>query len=245
MTENNISPEAQAARELDRADSGQFGVHVLSAHDQAVADAIVPATEPVTEVLGDLITVKMVDGRIFEYDASGFREPSSYIDPAAKVQADGTIRVTWAVNDTDAQAYEWMEGDSFETFRSEDERDEYIEAQVADGIPAANIFIVDKYDHSSVHYSVNNTVGYSDRQWDVAPSSVLILDGRGETGATISVESANATLDDYSNWANGDVYGIAAISLTAEGEEIDGSDEECWGFIGSKYAQEAVLAGGY
>jgi hypothetical protein len=188
----------------------------------------------------------MVDGRIFEYETEGYREASTHINPSAKILDDGTIRVVWAVNDTDVRSdYEWMEGDSFETFRSEDERDGYVAAQIADGIPAANIFIVDKYDHSSVHYSVQDSAPYPDRRWDVAPSGVLVLDGRGATGATISVESANATLDDYSNWANGDVYGIASITLSADGEEVEGSDEEVWGFIGSDYAQQEVLSGSH
>jgi hypothetical protein len=156
---------------------------------------------------------------------------------------DGNYNVTWAVIDDDGgTSYEWFEGDSFETFGSEEARDNYIESKVTDGVPRERIFIVDKYDHSSVHYSVANSVPYADRRWDVAPSGVLVVDEKGENGGVYDAEYANTILQEYSDWSNGDTYGMVRGVYDADGEEVE-ETEAIWGFIGSDYARRTLENG--
>lgn len=172
-------------------------------------------------------------------------------------QADGSVLVGKLFHDDEASDYEWMEGDSFREFRTEWDRDAYIEELKAEGVDPRRIFIVDKYDHSAVHYSVADTAPYPDRRWDVAPCGVLVVDRDGEMGWPLdgytdndgkfhsSTDNANALLDDYSSWCNGYVYGYVVTKFptiahyeTAKINEGDDGDvvDSCWQFIGYDYA---------
>ena len=182
------------------------------------------------------------------------------IDTRHEVQPDGTVLVGKLVHDECAGDYDWMEGDSFREFRTEWDRDAYVTELKADGVDERRIFIVDKYDHSAVHYSVANTAPYPDRRWDVAPCGVFVIDAEGESGWPIDgytdadgtfhspVEMANSLLDEYSNWCNGYVYGVIVESFptmahyeTAQMDGDDGTEEESvWGLIGHEYAMEEL-----
>jgi len=184
------------------------------------------------------------------------------IETRVAVQADGTVLVGRLFHDEDSFDYNWMDGDSFREFTTEWDRDAYIEELKDEGVDPRRIFIVDKYDHSAVHYSVANTAPYPDRRWDVAPSGVLVVDRDGEYGWPLdgyttndgvhhsAVDNANALLDDYSNWCNGDVYGIVISQYPTiahyETAEDDGNEgdviETCWGYIGFDYAVEELEA---
>lgn len=54
-----------------------------------------------------------------------------------------------------------------------------------------------------------------------------------------------AILEEYVNWCNGDVYGCCVETFKKIGEDDDAwesiSSDECWGFIGSEYAEQALL----
>lgn len=169
-------------------------------------------------------------------------EPVSHIDPSFSILPNGNIRGVWAVNDEDPFEYEFMEGDSLEEFRSEDARDTYIKEKIASGVPEDHIFIVDKYSHSGVSYSVHDTKTYPDHNWDTAPSNVLILDADSANknlGGVIDIEAAQSTLDNYTSYANGDVYGIAVAIFDKDGEITD-EPEVSWGYIGTEYVEEMI-----
>lgn len=133
--------------------------------------------------------------------------------------------VAYLAHDEDGWAnWEWPEGVIFEEFRSEWSRDDFIEAHTDETQTA---FVVDKYDHGNVHFSLANTALYPDRRWDVAPSCVIVVphDFRDPRGA------AQVILDEYSKSCNGDVWGIVTINLATREEDA------CWGFIGQEYAE--------
>ena len=123
-------------------------------------------------------------------------------------------------------------------FRSEMDRDEAIEALKEKGhIP----FIVDRYKHGLVHYSISNTGGYPDRQFDVAPSGVYVLDEiteqmlkDGDINEDQAKEIANRTLDDYSSFCNGDVYicVLEEFKLDEQGNWERTSHDEVMGQMG-------------
>jgi len=174
-------------------------------------------------------------------DLPSFREPDNFMPVIIEKEGDN-YRTAWASHDDDPIQFEFAEDDSFTVFRSEAERDSFIEQQVADGVPRDNIFIIDKFDHSSVHYSVQDTAAYPDRRWDVAPSGVFVSKETDERYKP-TVDSVNDIMNDYSNWSNGDTYGIITGLYSAEGEELEA--EEIWGFVGSDYTKETLEMGVY
>lgn len=136
--------------------------------------------------------------------------------------------------------------DDFQEFRSESARDEFIDEQKREGRVC---FIVNKYDHGQVHYSIAGSRTYPDMRWDVAPSGVFVpceenqeRFKRGEVTEAHLKEWANGTLDAYSDFCNGATYGccVDTFELQDDGsfEKVD--EEACWGFIGHKNAMASL-----
>ena len=225
-------------------------VDAASAEIAEVFDNSAPpklAPQPLySEAIRNNLVFKNLDGEEFRFRTdSPLEEPSQHISPSFEALSNGSIKGTWAVDDTEPSPYEWDEDDSFQEFRSEETRDAFIESKVSAGVPRDHIFIVDKYDHGNVHYSVSNTETYPDRNWDVAPSGVLILDEKGENkalGGVIDVDSANGVLSEYSNYLSGANYGIATAIFDNKGEQT-GEVEVVWGFIGTKATKDAIEEG--
>ena len=124
---------------------------------------------------------------------------------------------------------------------------------------------LDIYEHGGVAYSVSGTGMQCDFDtsrcaavWvpdddalDNIKSSVL-----HEAGAeTLSPEKLKSlmqakarqyckgVLEDYTNWANGWVYGVVLYVIDREtGERIEDHDVEQWGILGSEYAEEELEA---
>lgn len=149
----------------------------------------------------------------------------------------GGWTIAWLADDDNVGGEDFWEDRDFGTFKEFDnqsDRDDFIAEMIAEhGIE--RVLVVDRYEHGLVHYSVRETVGYPDRRWDVAPAAVYVVpDDVPEDKRT---EYANGTLDEYSSWCNGSVYGIVVRVVDADGNEIEDEAEECWGFIGLDYAQ--------
>lgn len=95
-------------------------------------------------------------------------------------------------------------------FTTQWERDEYFDRLEAEGhLP----FIVDRHKHGNTHYSIANTAGYPDRQFDVAPVGVFVLDPfnekllkDGKLDHDNAKSIANSMLDSFSDYVNGEVY---------------------------------------
>lgn len=132
-------------------------------------------------------------------------------------------------------------------FRNVDERDSKAKELKKD---KKLFYLVDKYDHSAVHFSVSQTANYPDQRWDVSHGCAIyvpcdyiqseykkLAKKEGvEAAKSHFIKDSNSVLDEYSNWCNGEVYGYSVTIFDKKGEEIN--CDECWGFIGQKYAEE-------
>lgn len=115
---------------------------------------------------------------------------------------------------------------------------------IIEGIPKETLFfLVDRFSHSGVHYSIANTRHYPYRQWDVSQNCGVYIpcddvqaqyrEGKLTRDGTIG--DSNTVLDEYSKWCNGEVFGIITKQFVIPtGEEL--SEDSCWGYIGYKYA---------
>lgn len=163
------------------------------------------------------------------------------------VETENSFIVAYLEHDDDAQDYfESDEGaGTFIEFNKPEERNK----KMAELSKTKKLFyLVDKYDHSSVHYSISETTGYPDKQWDVTQGKAVFIPcndvqsqyrkykkEHGEVEAFQHfIKTSNSTLDEYSNWCNGDVYGYNIKTFNKEGTLID--SESSYGYIGCEYA---------
>lgn len=108
---------------------------------------------------------------------------------------------------------------------------------------AGRAFYFEKYEHGNVIYALRGESSQVDRQWDVTSiAGFMEASGEwteGEWGANADYEqAARDSLDEYTNWCNGWVYGIVHCFYEPDGTFI--RDESCWGFIGAEYAEREL-----
>lgn len=191
----------------------------------------------------------------------------SYADSVIVRAGDepNTVIVGYLSPDNDPQSFFDDDGiGELKEFRSETERDDFVK-EVKRGRKIA--LIVDKYAHGNVHYSVQNTAGYPDRRWDVAPCGVFVpcddvqktyrsamrkaskaIDTEARSQAQVAawndlVRDTNAILDSYSKWCNGEVFGVVTETWAWESDSKSfemTSNDACWGFIGSEQAKSEL-----
>lgn len=110
--------------------------------------------------------------------------------------------------------------------------------------------LLDIYEHGGVSYSVSG--GGMQCQFDTAhggavwvPSEALKveLDERAATDLPSAqekaLELAAQACTTYTDWCNGNCYGIVVATYDNEGNSVD-EDDVCWGFIGDDNAYEAL-----
>jgi hypothetical protein len=173
-----------------------------------------------------------------------------------------TLVLGAVVHDDDPSEDFWDTADGLGTLYSIDgagedgyyRRHEKLSAKIAalreDRVP---FVMVECYEHSQVHYSVVGTGNYPDRMWDVGVRGVYVpcedvqaayhkakyRKGGSEAAMKAVVKDANAILDEFSKYVNGDVWGTSVVNVDLNtGEASD--DDSCWGFIGSDSAVEAL-----
>ena len=50
-----------------------------------------------------------------------------------------------------------------------------------------------------------------------------------------------SVIEDYNNWVNGNAYGVVFYVIDRKtGERVEEHDDECWGYLGSDYAEEEL-----
>ncbi len=153
--------------------------------------------------------------------------------------------------------YSWIEhpdGDDRPMF-------EIVNGDEKDDEPCSNFaypegFWLSHYEHGQRHWSIQGTVHYPDMRWDGIRTAGFLevvvpederewWDGRPDKDR---LEAAKSTMEEYTNWLNGEVYGYVfenvrqehcdmGFTHTYEGEDVSDS---CWGYIGWKWLQEAV-----
>lgn len=237
--------ESKVVRDAD----GKFGEKVGSAPELDGLLFVPGDTSKVadleTRVSKGVISFERPDGAKIEFDTG--RGDSVY-DAAvvAEQLADGTTEVRWAARYDEHDEFPFTEGDEIQEFRSEEARDEFIAQQIENGVPENHIFIVEKFSHGMSRYSVFD--GELSDRWDAAPSNVLVIDGKNEHG--IADEdmrgAADATLKEYTDWANGETYCVNQTFIGPDGEEVDPVDRYVvHGFIGAEYAKQTIESGDF
>jgi hypothetical protein len=166
---------------------------------------------------------------------------------------DGTMRVAWLCLDDNGGDYwqdrdggEWVEIDPRRVYDGEADAREVIDALIAEH-GAALVFPVAYTDHGPVcdyrpmlNLEDNGPTTLRFEDFDHA-SYVYVC----PADATNPVDYAVAVLREYTDWANGSVYGV--ITREIDGDGNVSAREECWGFIGFEYAEserDAYVAGG-
>jgi hypothetical protein len=109
-------------------------------------------------------------------------------------------------------------------------------------------FLVDEMRHSLVHYALRLSPEQhrEDGQWDQAIDGLFIPCGDvqekyarekyrrgGKAAARLAAyEDSKNCLQEYTDWCNGDAWGIGIVRINLSNGEIIGDLDECWGYIG-------------
>ncbi|MGH0003539.1 hypothetical protein ACQU0X_25975 [Pseudovibrio ascidiaceicola] len=131
-------------------------------------------------------------------------------------------------------------------FSYRSELDDFIKAIESEGQIA---FLVEKYAHGNVHYSVAGTRNYPDRRFDVGLYGVYVpdeyLQDEFKAGRCTKEEltaDSNSTLDEYSKWCNGETY--CFVTETWERNEAGLPEKKDYdvvgGYIGLENANDAL-----
>lgn len=135
---------------------------------------------------------------------------------------------------------------TFKKFSSVDSRDEFLATLKKSSL----FYLVDKYEHGNVHYSISNTQNYPDQRWDVSHGCAVYIPcdyiqdeyKKAKKKMTVAeakdkfIKDSNSVLDSYSDYCNGEVYGYSVVTYDKQGKSL--SEDECWGFIGNKNAND-------
>lgn len=169
------------------------------------------------------------------------------------VRTEDKIIIGMLNDDNDPQEYfESDEGEgSLIHFRNAEVRD----LEVAKLSKTKKLFyLVSKYAHGNVHYSVAGTNGYGNDRYDVSHGCAVHIPcayiqsefrkmkrthGEGEAYEHF-LQVANNTLNSYSDWCNGEVYGYTVLTFDKKGNELD--NEQCWGYVGRENAENERLS---
>lgn len=130
----------------------------------------------------------------------------------------------------------------FRLFGSEAERDLFIDEMA--GVDQL-AFVVDEYDRDIMHYAIEKTSSYA-AQWEMTPRAVYVPgDATQEahmkglkTIGEVEIE-ANAVLKEYSDWCNGEVFGVITETVTLrDGMLASEVEDGRWcGYVGRHNAE--------
>ena len=169
------------------------------------------------------------------------------------IETADSLIVGYLSQDSDVEDF-WTGSDGlgkFTEFRSQEQVDETMKKL---NKSTKLFYMIDKYDHSNVHYSVSQSSSYPDSRWDVSKNIAVIVPcddvqsqykkykkEHGEVEAFKQfIKDTNSVLDEYSKWCNGETYGYQVKVFDKTGAEK--SDDACWGYIGSEYANQEKVS---
>lgn len=114
----------------------------LTAHTDLSTPA--PRTTAPVDPSGLITVLTAAAGHVFEHQpADEHRQAHFGITSKAEDQADGTVKLIWAIHDEEPGDFNFLPGYSFREFGSSAARDEYVERHAA---IASYLFLVDRYD---------------------------------------------------------------------------------------------------
>lgn len=122
--------------------------------------------------------------------------------------------------------------------------DGYVKPPARQAIEDGRAFLFEKYEHGLVNYALRGESSQVDRQWDVSPVAGFMW-ADDDWGKDVNIEEmARSFLETYTDWCNGNVYGIVHAYFTDQHGTgwtlLDDETESCWGFIGSEYAEREM-----
>lgn len=164
----------------------------------------------------------------------------------SKQASNGDIVFGYLMHDSNPQPFFEDDDDvlgQFVQFKSQEHVDSTMKK-----IGKKLFFLVDKYEHGNVHYSVAKTQYYPDNRWDVSHNCGVFIPcsytqseykkavkaNNGEEAMKKFLKEANDTLNSYSDWCNGEVYGVDIKKITKDGNIVE--EYSSWGYVGSKNA---------
>ena len=183
---------------------------------------------------------RTVQWTIDDFDV--YHAPCEYVEPHVSVDGDAAT-VRYAVQDQDQREFDFVDGVKlFQADHRYVSPHEEAEVQAMD-----HVFLIERYEHGLVSYSlVADEKPYPDRQWDVAtPVGIIGLSDDFDEPR----KAAASWLEEYTAWANGEVYGVVEETYTkdADGEwhrdAYEPWDVTTWGVIGSEWAEQLVNDG--
>lgn len=181
--------------------------------------------------------------------------------------SENEVVVSYVAYDPDRPKEGYWDNDdgagTFEEFRSEAERDIYVESVRKQGKLA---LVVNKYDHSGLHFSVRGTVTYGHMGMDTKPSGVMVpcpdvqekyqfamreAGNAPDPASRAAAEKAaldeairdsNVVLDNYSKFCNGEIYEVIQETwkVSPDGRMEMTDIEENGGLIGYEYALDRM-----
>ena len=108
-------------------------------------------------------------------------------------------------------------------------------------------FVIHKYEHGMCRYyragDEATAATIPDKQWDVSHAAAVFI---VPEDAPDPEKYCDSVMEEFSNWCNGEIYGICHATynkVSKDGEEwewVEGETDECWGFIGSEYAEKEL-----
>jgi hypothetical protein len=101
-------------------------------------------------------------------------------------------------------------------------------------------FWISKYEHGLVRYfrTSNSSLLIPDRQWDCGEGVAIFV---VPEDATDPVKYCDSVMQEFSDWANGHIYGVCTAEyVLRDGEWEETSADECWGFIGGDHAEQSL-----
>lgn len=115
-----------------------------------------------------------------------------------------------------------------------EERHEFVPSERRKALDAGTAFFIEKYEHGMVRYALQGESSAVDRAWDVTGVAGFMMSD-GEWGTTKSIaDYARGTLESFTDWCNGNIFGIVHARYTLDGDLVD--DEAVWGFLGEEHA---------
>ena len=114
-------------------------------------------------------------------------------------------------------------------------------------------YLLNKYSHGEVHFSIAGTHTYPDERWDVSHGTSVYIpcdyiqsefkkmkktEGEGVAYEHF-IKDSNSVLDSYSDWRNGDIYGYSVITFDKKGNELN--CDECWGLLAQKMQKKKSI----
>lgn len=191
------------------------------------------------------MSVKTRTTYFIQHEEQEFETSFQPVDGSEKVTIKGDKAVVSYLSQDEAYGWYFDENDQgrFINFDprcmgerlSEDEIKEIIKEN------KGRVFTINKYEHGLCRYYRDGDAQTSsripDQQWDVSHGCALYV---APDDCPDPAKYCDSVMEEFTNWCNGEIYGICHDVYRKIGDAWKKQDEDCdacWGFIGCEYAE--------